>query len=355
MRKLDRYIGIGFAQGFLLVVLILVSLFSFLEFVMELDDIGKGNYYLLDAVVYVGLTVPRRVLDMVPMGALLGGIIALGLLADRNELIAMRAAGLSVQRICFSLLLAGAILMVITSTLEEYVAPEMEQRALLNRSLAQSGEGMLLTERGLWARRGHSFIYVGKTLSGGIAADLDIYEGDESGGLRTFIHASEADVHSDQRWVLKDIRKKVIEKQKITTQSIPTLILDSFLSAKQVEILALPPSSLSPSDIYKYVGALRQVGQNEDAYVLALWQKLAVPLTTGAMVLLSLPFVFGPPRSTAMGSRITVGAMVGIGFYLANKVVGYVGLLMGLHPALTTLTPVAIILWIALWRLRQAP
>ena len=322
MRKLDRYIGIGFAQGFLLVVLILVSLFSFLEFVMELDDIGKGNYYLLDAVVYVGLTVPRRVLDMVPMGALLGGIIALGLLADRNELIAMRAAGLSVQRICFSLLLAGAMLMVITSTLEEYVAPEMEQRALLNRSLAQSGEGMLLTERGLWARRGHSFIYVGKTLSGGIAADLDIYEGDESGGLRTFIHASEADVHSDQRWVLKDIRKKIIEEQRI---------------------------------IYKYVGALRQVGQNEDAYVLALWQKLAVPLTTGAMVLLSLPFVFGPPRSTAMGSRITVGAMVGIGFYLANKVVGYVGLLMGLHPALTTLTPVAIILWIALWRLRQAP
>ena len=355
MKKLDRYIGIGFAQGFLLVVLILVSLFSFLEFVLELDDIGRGNYHLLDALVYVGLTVPRRVLDMVPMGALLGGIIALGMLADSNELMAMRAAGLSVQRICFSLLLAGATLMVITSIMEEYVAPKMEQRALLSRSLAQSGEGMLLTEGGLWARRGNSFIYVGRTLSAGIAADLDIYEGDGSGGLRSFIHASEADVHNDKRWVLKDIRKKVIEEQRIITQSIPTLTLDSFLSAKQVKILALPPRSLSPSDIYKYIGALRQSGQNEDAYILALWQKLAVPLTTGAMVLLALPFVFGPPRSTTMGSRITVGAMVGIGFYLVNKVIGYVGLLLDLHPALTTLIPVAIILWIALWRLHHAP
>ncbi len=56
-----------------------------------------------------------------------------------------------------------------------------------------------------------------------------------------------------------------------------------------------------------------------------------------------------------MGSRITVGAMVGIGFYLANKVIGYVGLLLDLHPALTTLTPVALILLVALWRLRHAP
>jgi lipopolysaccharide export system permease protein len=118
--------------------------------------------------------------------------------------------------------------------------------------------------------------------------------------------------------------------------------------------LELPPDSLSPSDLYQYIQALRQRGQNADTYVLALWQKLAVPLTTGAMVLLSLPFVFGPPRGTT-GLRITVGAMVGIGFYLANQIIGYVGLLLEFHPTITTLAPVAAILWIALWRLRHAP
>jgi lipopolysaccharide export system permease protein len=355
MKTLDRYIGVSFIQGFLLVIFILVSLFSFLEFVVQLDDIGKGNYQLLDAFAYIGLTIPRRVLDMVPMAALLGSIIALGMLADKGELIIMRAAGLSVQRICFSVLATGALLMLATGIMEEYVAPPMEQYARLSRSLAISDTGILLTKQGFWARQGHSFIHVGKTFAGGIAADLDVYEGDEEGGLRAFIHAREADIHDNKRWVLKDIRKKVIEEQRITTHNLPTMALESFLSTEQVNILALPPDSLSPSDLYQYIQALRQRGQNADTYVLALWQKLAVPLTTGAMVLLALPFVFGPPRGTTIGLRITVGAMVGIGFYLANQIIGYMGLLLELHPAITTLAPVAAILWIALWRLRQAP
>jgi lipopolysaccharide export system permease protein len=292
---------------------------------------------------------------MVPMAALLGSIIALGMLADKGELIVMRAAGLSVQRICFSVLATGALLMLATGILEEYVAPPMEQHARLSRSLAISDTGILLTKQGFWARQGHSFIHVGKTLSGGIAADLDVYEGDKEGGLRAFIHAREADIHDNKRWVLKDIRKKVIEEQRITTYNLPTMDLNSFLSTEQVNILALPPDSLSPSDLYQYIQALRQRGQNADTYVLALWQKLAVPLTTGAMVLLSLPFVFGPPREKSIGLRITVGAMVGIGFYLANQIIGYMGLLLELHPAFTTLAPVAAILWIALWRLRHAP
>jgi lipopolysaccharide export system permease protein len=355
MKTLDRYIGVRFIQGFLLVIFILVSLFSFLELVAQLDDIGKGNYQLLDVFVYIGLTIPRRVLDMVPMAALLGSIIALGMLADNNELIVMRASGLSVQRICFSVLATGALLMLATGILEEYVAPPMEQQARLSRSLAISDTGILLTKDGFWARQGHSFIHVGKTLSGGIAVDLDIYEGDKKGGLRAFIHAREADIHNNKRWVLKDIRKKVIEEQRITTQNLPTMALESFLSTEQVNILELPPDSLSPSDLYQYIQALRQRGQNADTYVLALWQKLAVPLTTGAMVLLALPFVFGPPRGTTIGLRITVGAMVGIGFYLANQIIGYMGLLLEFHPAITTLVPVAAILWFALWRLRQAP
>ncbi|MES0397456.1 MAG: LPS export ABC transporter permease LptG [Syntrophobacteria bacterium] len=355
MKTLDRYIGVSFIQGFLLVIFILVSLFSFLEFVVQLDDIGKGNYQLLDAFAYIGLTIPRRVLDMVPMAALLGSIIALGMLADKGELIVMRASGLSVQRICFSVLATGALLMLATGIMEEYVAPPMEQYARLSRSLAISDTGILLTRDGFWARQGHSFIHVGKTLSGGIATDLDIYEGDKEGGLRAFIHAREADIHNNKRWVLKDIQKKVIEEQRITTHNLPTMALESFLNTEQVNILALPPDSLSPSDLYQYIQALRQRGQNADTYVLALWQKLAVPLTTGAMVLLALPFVFGPPRGTTIGLRITVGAMVGIGFYLANQIIGYMGLLLELHPAITTLAPVAAILWIALWRLRQAP
>ena len=56
-----------------------------------------------------------------------------------------------------------------------------------------------------------------------------------------------------------------------------------------------------------------------------------------------------------VGLRITLGATVGIAFYLANQIIGYLGLLLEFPAPLTTLTPVALILAIALWQLRHAP
>ena len=114
MKTLDRYIGINFLRSFVLIIVILVALFSFLELVSQLDDVGKGNFLVHDALVFVCLTLPRRMLDLMPISTLLGSIIALGLLADHSELLAMQAGGMSVQRICGSVLAAGTLLILLT-------------------------------------------------------------------------------------------------------------------------------------------------------------------------------------------------------------------------------------------------
>ncbi|UCE82250.1 MAG: LPS export ABC transporter permease LptG [Deltaproteobacteria bacterium] len=355
MRTLDRYIGINFLWGFFLVLVILASLFSFLEFVAELDEIGKGQYQLQDAALFVALTMPRRLLDLVPISTLLGSIVALGLLADKNELIAMRAVGLSVLRICWSVLATTLLLMLATGLLAEFVVPPMEQDGRMRRSQALSEPGILVTKQGFWARHGDSFVRVGGSLRGETAVDIDIYVRDPDGRLRIFTHAREADITDDKRWVLRDIEQKIVGEQGITTRHLPSLTLKSFLDSEQVNILELPPDSLSPSDLYQYVQTLRERGQNADRYILALWQKLALPLTTGAMVLLSLPFVFGPPRGTTAGRRIMMGAMAGLAFYLANQIIARLGLLLNLHPGLTTLAPVTAILLVAFWLIRRVP
>jgi len=353
VKILDRYIGSRLARGVAVVLFVLVCLFSFLELVVQLDDIGTGSYQLEDAVAFVVLTLPRRMLDFLPVSTLLGGVIALGLLADKGELLAMQASGVSLQRICLSVLATGTLLMLATGVFAEFIAPPMEQRARVQRSLVLSDTGILLTKRGFWACQGPSFIRVGKTLYGKIASDIDIYKHDEEGRLQVFTHAREADIQDNKQWLLKDIDQKIITEKTITTRHLSSLTLESFLSPEQIRILKLPPDSLSPSDLYHYVRALEAGGQNADHYVLALWQKLSIPLTTGAMILLSLPFVFGRLDVMTAGHRIMLGSIVGIVFYLANKIIGYLGLLFGLNPAFTTLAPVAAVFWVAIWLLRR--
>ena len=354
MKILDLYIGRSVLRSLVLVVTILVVLFSFLEFVSQLDDVGTGNYQLKDVFLFIGLTLPRRILDMMPISTLLGSIVALGLLADHGELLAMQAGGMSVRRICRSVFATGTILVLVTGIFAEMVVPPMDQLARRRRVSALSGRGITLTQQGFWARRGLSYIHVGKTLSGGIAMHLDIFERDDKGRLKVFTHARQANIEDNKKWVLRGIVQKTFTGQGITTQQVESLTLDSFLDSDQVDILELPPDSISSSDLRLYIQALRESGQNADRYLLALWRKLCVPLTTGAMILLSLPFIFGSTRMVTAGRRIMMGSFVGIVFYFADQVIVHLGLLLNLSPFITAMTPVVFITGIAFWQLRRA-
>ena len=68
---------------------------SLLEPVNQLHDVGKGNYRLIDACVYVLLTAPARLLQLMPAAMLFACLFALGALATRAELTLSRARQLT--------------------------------------------------------------------------------------------------------------------------------------------------------------------------------------------------------------------------------------------------------------------
>lgn len=353
VKTIDRYLATHTIWGILFILFLLIILFSFFEFLGQLNDVGKGNYGLADAFVFVGLTVPKRIVDLMALSILLGSIVALGILADRNELIAIQAAGISVQKICRTVVSAGVLVMLATVALAEFVAPPMEQHARIRRSQAIYGKGIMLTKSGFWTRHGHSIIHVGKTISADSAADVDIYEHDQQGRLRRFMHAREAIIVENDQWLLKDIEEKTFSEQGIRAHHRPSQTLDAFLSAEQLSILELPPDSLSLSDLYHYVRGLKERGQNAERYALSLWQKLTLPLTIIVMMLLALTFIFGHSREITTGRRIILASMAGILIYLVNQILGHLGLLLDLHPAFITLAPVFVIFSISFWLLRR--
>ena len=355
MKILDRYIGSCFIRRFLLVLAILVFLFSFFEFLSQLDDVGRGGYRVGDALAFVALTLPGRLVDLIPGGVLLGSIIALGLLSDNQELIAMQASGVSVGRICGSVLAASAIPMLAAGLFMEFVVPPLDRHARAERLAALTETDITLTATGFWARNGPFFVHVRKSRPGGGPVDVDIFEWDHEGRLRIFTHAQKNDIRRDKRWVFTDVTQRVFGDQGVLLRRPPRLTLDSFLSAEQMAIQELPPKALSLSELYLYTRMLTGRGENADQYELVLWQKVTVPLATAAMVLVSLVFVFGPGRGTTAGHRIMMGSTIGIGLYLMNQIIADFGLLMGFSPALTTLLPVTAILSTGIWLLSRGP
>lgn len=349
MKILDRHIAQTVTQSCLLVMSVLLSAFTLLVFVEDLGDVGRGQYRLLDSCVYMALTLPRRVVDLAPTTALLGSLIGLGRLASGNELLTMQAGGVSPFRIAGAVLKTGALLMLAVLMLEEFVAPPADQLGLIQRNQAISDTGALQTERGFWSRDQRHVVNVRRVLHGKIPADIDIYEFDERGVLRTFTQAANANTEDPRGWLLSGVQQKVIGQGDVTARQLPSLLWESFLTLEQIGLLVFPAETLSISDLYHYIAYLRGTGHSVEIYELSFWQKISMPFSTGAMVLVAISFVFGPLRVATTGKRILAGAMTAMAFYLISKMIGHLAIVYDLNPVLTTMGPVAIFLALALW------
>ena len=91
MMILDRYIASSYLKGMIPVMLLLLSLFSFLSLAEELEEVGQGTFRLIDAFLVVLYTSPRRIVDLMPVTALLGGLLGLALGAGTSALLAKYA------------------------------------------------------------------------------------------------------------------------------------------------------------------------------------------------------------------------------------------------------------------------
>lgn len=352
MRLLDRYIGITVASSIGLVLFVLLSLDSFFRLVRELGQVGDGNYTYLEMLLYLASTTPYRIIEFFPIAALLGAIIGLGMLANNSELVVMRAAGVSILRIIGSVMKTGILFIIAIMLLSEYVAPGTEQFAESRRTQMLEEQTALKTDNGFWSRDRRSFLNIRDISPVGDVGDITIYEFDEQHRMRTSTHADKA-VYENGQWVLRGITQNDISVDGIKSRSFDRAQWDSVLSPALLNIVLIDPLRISMRDLYSYSTYLKDNGQDSARYELALWARMFMPVSIAVMLLLAVPFVFGPLRSVGIGQRIMVGFLVGLAFFLVNQSFNHLGVVYNIPPMLSAALPAGVFFVLALVMLRR--
>jgi lipopolysaccharide export system permease protein len=352
MTLLDRHIGRAILHSTLLVFGVLMSLFTLLTFVEAIGDMGRGHFGMVEVLKYVALSLPRDAYELFPMTALLGVTLGLSTLAVGSELIVVRAAGVSLLRIVGSVMKVGVLLIAIAVVVGEGVAPITENLAQRGRAAALQRSVAQQSDSGLWLRDGGAFVHVGEVLPDLSLLRVTIYEFDENARLRSHTYAHSAR-YEQSHWRLSDVRQSLIEQNQVRSRTLASEQLSSVLTPQILEVFAVKPEGLSAWHLFRYIQHLGQNKQDTSRYRLALWHKITLPIATGVMVILAIPFVFGQLRSGALGSRLLIGIVLGLAFYLMNRAFGYFGLLYGLPPALGALLPLMFFFALALAMLRR--
>ena len=351
MNLLDRYIGLSVALGVFSVLLSLLVLMGFFELLAELEEV-TADYTTAKAFTYVGLILPRYTYDLFPIATLLGSLIGLGALASHSELIAMRAAGISVGRIIGAVLKAGLGLLLLVLLIGEYLAPMSEQQAQHLKMEALSQQTTLKSGYEIWSRSGDTFINAREALPDGRLGDVSIYEFDPQRRLRNATHADMA-IFQGNNWLLQGVEQSRFSDTAIQVEKQPQLIRPNLLTLTVLDVLSVKPHMLPAWDLWRYVIFLKRNGQDASTYEVAFWSKLVTPLVTLVMLFLSIPFVFGPLRSVGIGQRIFTGAMIGIVFYLLNRVFSYLALVYGINPLFAALFPTLLFFAGGIWFFRR--
>jgi lipopolysaccharide export system permease protein len=352
MKILDRYLGIAIVTGTLLALLLLVSLGTLMEFVDEMDEIGKQNYTYLTAILFTLLTVPQRIYEFFPAAVLLGSLLSLGNMAANSELVVMRAAGVSVARIIRSALQVGLLLTIGAILLGEFVAPASEQKAHNVRHLAKSSKLALSTRDGLWAKDGNNFLNIQEVFPDMRLGGIRVYQFDENGRLYRFSVASSAE-YTGHNWMLTNVRHTFISPERIVTRELAKERWERLLSPDLFDVITVKPQEMSANKLARYVEYLKQNRLDSSRYELAYWTRFTVPLSGLVMLLVAMPFVFGPLRSGGGGQRMFIGILIGVIFHLINQTFNKLGLVYGISPFIAATSPLFIFLTVSLGFIRR--
>jgi lipopolysaccharide export system permease protein len=355
MSILSRYVVRSVLVHTFLVMLVLLVLSGLYLFITQQDEIGVGTYGVGDALLFVGLNLPRYGFDMLPIASLIGDLLALGNLARSMELIVVRAAGVSVFRIGGWVAISGLILMLIAGFAGEVLGPPMERYAREMKTFEKYHDYSMAGNRSAWAKDGNTIIAIQPQSAAKTYGGIFVFKFDPHRRLQSFAQASSASVTGRHQWNLRGYQESQFHENRVVSLHESQATLDTRLTPEFLGLAILEPDSLPAASLVAYIKHLKSNGLDSREYEMTLWSRIARTAAVAIIVVLAVPFAFGPMRSTGTGARTVVGIMIGVVFFLLAKMFESGGEVFSLPPAVVAWFPtflLALVTGTALSRVR---
>jgi lipopolysaccharide export system permease protein len=116
-------------------------------------------------------------------------------------------------------------------------------------------------------------------------------------------------------------------------------VLDTTLTPERLIARILTPERMSLLDLTDYISYLKENQLQTERQVVALWRKMAYPFTLLVMITIAAPIGFMQTRRGGVGSKVFIGILLGVGFFMLNQLALNVGMLSKWAPWVTALVP----------------
>tara|TARA_B100000609_G_scaffold198878_1_gene199694 strand:- start:490 stop:1563 length:1074 start_codon:yes stop_codon:yes gene_type:complete len=350
MMILNFYILKRFLLGFLISLLVLVSIEIFFSFSSEMKYLNEGNYDFGIILKYIFLSIPRSIETMFPYSILIGALLSLGAMAADMEFVAMQSAGISVRKILTIVLLQTFFISTVFYFIVDSVVPKFSSEAESLRNTALKKQSYY-NKNGTWFKNKDSFIKISEIYPDNTIKGISVYTYDNN--QLSSVNYIQSAIFSNGKWSLQEIIKINLNEEPITKERISNMQSDELIDIKLIDIKTDKPYSLTLRDVVRNIEYLERNNLDASIQEKIFWDKILKPIATVLMLFLAMPYIFGRLRSTNTSKRIVIGLFIGIIFFIISSILPNLGLIIGIHPLISAILPLVVFAILGQFILRQ--
>jgi len=357
---MDIYLLRRFSFYFLLLMAAFVFLFEAFTFFELLDDIARHRIAFVIVINYFRFLTPYLLYNLAPLGALVAVLVTLGTMSKNNEIVAIKASGVSLYRLAVPLLLAGVLLAGALIILDDVYLPYANQRqdALRNQIKGRPPQTYQRPQRWIFGESAKIYNYDVFEPTQNLFGGLSVLELDPATfQIKRRVFAQRAQWSGSQKtWIL--------EGGWVRDFSGGTITNYEQFRVRDLAELTEPPSyfnreflqafQMSWRDLRNYISGLQQAGYDVSALTVQWHRKLAFPLIAPVSMLLAIPFAFLVGTRGAVGG-VAIGVTVGIIYWSLAELLQAMGGIGQLPPFLAGWSPDIIFFFLGLYFFLKMP
>ena len=327
-KKLDLYLLKSFFLALMVVTLAVGLTINVINIIEELRDFIDHQVPVLTIIEYYVYFGGWVVKSFLPMFILIASLFSVSILARRNEVLAMKASGLSLYRIALPYLLVVAFLSVGHFYYNEYIFPPANMRRLeIKEFTIEKRSRQAVTNVANIFRQiqpGYFYTIDHFNVERAEGGDVKVYRtGDDK--LRTIITAERIQYQNHQWVVFDGAERDFGDSTGERFRTFERMVL-SDIEEKPVDFAKRigDPGDMGIEELRQYIDLMKRTGGPYAREAVDLGVKYAFPMTSFIVVLISIPFASNPRRG-GLAVSISVGALISLVYFVLFRVLQSAG------------------------------
>lgn len=344
MKLIDKHIVKEFIPPLFYCIAIFICLYVIIDLFANLDDIIKQHVGFKILLRYYLAFLPIIFTQITPIAVLLSVLYSLGNLNHNNEIMAMKASGISILRIITPLLFLGLIISLISFIVDNRIVP---QAYLIYNNIKEekiespeNNKEKIVKDIALYGADRQIFYAESYNQDTETLNIITILKHNEEGALTHRITSDKAQ-WSDDKWIFYNYYIYPLDRSGAMSEA-PLTFKEKVLRLQE------RPEDFSKSkhqtqfmsilDLYKHIKRLSKNGYRPLGLIVDLNNKISFPFINLIVILIGMPFALLPNKS---GAFMYVGASVFISFLY------YAILIISISLGKTGFLPAALSSWFA--------